>query len=261
MLSFVISDMNVKYLYDIMSSTHLNLSVPSPASVVLPVPPVANNTLLWLTAPIILLCLPGKFKKWLTLSSLDRGGVRKGGKWARNETENKILPAWHLPPPSAIFSHPLPLAFFPCSFLFHHLSIPVIPFSPSKSVLIANHHGPAKWQIILHSFITKPYSSYFVSQHVQYVQLPCSLIQSASQRQPWQISVGSSPPEPQIHHRNIPYFLFKREEEFTYIYEKWCLQGSSFLILSHLIRSASHLKINTNRLIYSTWDMRTTMHE
>ncbi len=106
----------------------------------------------------------------------------------------------------------------------------------AKSVLIANHHGPAKWQIILHSFITKPSSSYFVSQHVQYAQLPCLLIQSASQREPepWQITLksgGGSPPQPQIYCNNTPYFLFKKERKHLHVFKNWSsvLHFSTFI--------------------------------
>lgn len=116
--------------------------------------------------------------------------------------------------------------------LFHHLSISVIPlfFSSTKSVLIANHHKPAKWQIILHSFITKPPSSYFVSQHVQRAQLPCLLIQSASRRKSRQIMPedgGNSPPQPEMDLNNIPFFfLFKIR--YLHAFKTWCSQPSWF---------------------------------
>lgn len=140
---------------------------------------------LWLTAPIIPLCLFGKFKMWLTLSSLDRGCHEGRGKGQdiKQKTKSSLhdnsplplpsstphTPTLHPPAstPSLPLLHPFPSAFHSCHSFF---------FSSTKSVLIANHHRPAKWQIILHSFITKPSSSYFVSQHVQYVRLPCLLI-------------------------------------------------------------------------------------
>lgn len=137
--------------------------------------------------------------------------------------------------PSTTPSPQQPLIFI----LFHHLPISVIPlfFSSTKSVLIANHHKPAKWQIILHSFITKPPSSYFVSQHVQRAQLPCLLIQSASRRKSWQIMPedgGNSPPQPEMDLNNIPYFfLFKIRHLNTF--KTWCSQPSWFHYTSSLI--------------------------
>lgn len=133
-------------------------------------------------------------------------------------------------------STPSPSSQLLISSLFHHLSISVIPlfFSSTKSVLIANHHKPAKWQIILHSFITKPPSSYFVSQHVQRVQLPCLLIQSASQRKPRQIMPedgGNSPPQPEMDH-NIPYFSYLTH---LHTFKTWCSQPSRSHSTSSLI--------------------------
>lgn len=121
------------------------------------------------------------------------------------------LPLLLLLLPSTTPSSQQPLIFI----LFHHLSISVIPlfFSSTKSVLIANHHKPVKWQIILHSFIPKPPSSYFVSQHVQRTQLPCLLIQSASRRKSRQIMPedgGNSPPQPEMDLNNIPYFSYSK---------------------------------------------------
>lgn len=122
------------------------------------------------------------------------------------------------PPPSAIFNPPPRLHCFSSSSASFSIIFPPCHslFFSAKSVLIANHHGPAKWQIILHSFITKPSSSYSVSQHVQYVQLPCLLIRSASRSEAWRITQknGRSSP-PQINCNNIPdSFSFKGREAF-----------------------------------------------
>lgn len=190
----------------------------APTSVFLPVAPVTNGTLLWLTAPIILL-FAWQVQTVTDTQLIGWKGCLQGREWGKKLNRKQNPPCMtsppHPPTPFFYLQHPRPpLLLFLSSILFpssFHSCHCIFFFNPAKSVLIANHHRPAKWQIILHSFITKPSSSYFVSQHVVYVQLPCLLIQSASQHTPWQITQkdgGCSPSQMLINPNNISYVFF-----------------------------------------------------
>lgn len=167
-------------------------------------------------------------------------GCLQGREWGKKLNRKQNPPCMtslpHPPTPFFYLQHPRPPLLFLSSILFppSFHSCHCIFFNPAKSVLIANHHGPAKWQIILHSFITKPSSSYFVSQHVVYVQLPCLLIQSASQCTPWQITEkdgGCSPSQMLINPNNISYvFFYIERRRNTYM----CLSDVRSSSLLHL---------------------------
>lgn len=197
-----------------------------------------SGTSVWLTAAVIICFLSSPKCDWDSAHRTE--GV--GGEKERGIKQKTKYPLHGNTPSSSASSssihNPLPPQQPLIFILFHHLSISVIPlfFSSTKSVLIANHHKPAKWRIILHSFITKPPSSYFVSQHVQRAQLPCLLIQSASRRKSRQIMPedgGNSPPQPEMDLNNIPYFfLFKIRH--LHAFKTWCSQPSWFHCTSSL---------------------------